>query len=402
MASLGWQSGDVPHRIGILTAGGPAPGLNGVINAVTVSARARGWTVIGLPQGYKHLMAGPEAAAKAARELREQDVAGIESQGGSILRMSRSNPGKKEEDLERTVAAVRALGLTALVTVGGDDTASAAAKVADRVGAGFRVAHVPKTIDNDLPLPGEAPTFGYETAKDVGAQLCRNLREDARTTGRWVLVTAMGRSAGHLAVGMAIGSGADVCVIPEEFPAGPIRLQQVADLVERAVVRRRAEGQDWGLAVLAEGILDRLEPSELKAVVPGLEFDDHGNPRLSEVDLGKVVRDLVAPRLAEAKAETGFITKLLGYELRCAPPTAFDIQYTRTLGAGAVEFLATGSGNAIVTVRDGRILPLRFEELRDPQTGRVRVRRVDPQGAAWQACLALQARDATVSATVTA
>jgi len=387
--SSGWSSGNPPRRIGILNGGGPAPGLNGVINAVTLAAHRRGWTVVGIPRGYSRLIKGELADCK---ELTDADVAGIETTGGSILFTSRANPTKKPEDLAKVGQSLQALGLTDLVTVGGDDTATAALRLAESSGGKLRVAHVPKTIDNDLPLPGEAPTFGYETAKQLGAQLCKNLRVDARTTGRWYLVTAMGRSAGHLSLGMAIGSGADLCIIPEEYPAGPIRLQDVADLVEAAIAKRRAEGHDWGLVVLAEGLLDRLDPAELKAAVGTLEMDEHGNPRMSEVDLGRVVRDVLAGRFKARGLDVGFITKIIGYELRCADPCAFDVQYTRTLGAGAVEFLATGQGNALIAIQDGKITPLRFEDLRDARTGKVRIRRVDPQGAYWQSGLALQSR----------
>ena len=376
-------------RIGVLNGGGPAPGLNGVINAVTLAARRRGWTVIGIPKGYSQLIKGNTAACK---ELTDADVAGIEVQGGSILFTSRANPTKRPEDMAQVVASLKALKLDALVSIGGDDTATAAMKAAAAAGGAIRVAHVPKTIDNDLPLPGEAPTFGYETAKQLGALLCKNLRVDARTTGRWYLVSAMGRSAGHLAVGMCVGSGSDLVVIPEEFPAGPIKLDAIAKLVETAIAKRKAAGHDWGLAVLAEGLLDRLDPAELKAKVGNLELDEHGNPRMSEVDLGRVVRDVVAPRLKVAGHEVGFITKIIGYELRCADPVAFDVQYTRTLGAAAVDFLATGTGDALIAIVDGKATPLRFDELKDPATGKVRIRRVDPNGAAWRAALALQAR----------
>ena len=376
-------------RIGVLNGGGPAPGLNGVINAVTVAARKRGWTVVGIPKGYSQLIKGNTAACK---ELTEADVAGIETQGGSILFTSRANPTKKPEDMAAVANAVKALRLDALVTIGGDDTATAAMKAAAAIGGDLRVAHVPKTIDNDLPLPGEAPTFGYETAKQLGAQLCKNLRVDARTTGRWYLVSAMGRSAGHLAVGMAVGSGSDLVVIPEEFPAGPIKLDAIGALVKGAITKRKAQGQDWGLAVLAEGLLDRLDPAELKAKVGNLELDEHGNPRMSEVDLGRVIRDVITPQLKQAGHDVGFITKIIGYELRCADPVAFDVQYTRTLGAAAVDFLANGKGNALMAIVDGKAVALRFDDLKDPQTGKVRIRRVDPQGAMWQAALALQAR----------
>jgi 6-phosphofructokinase 1 len=388
--SSGWQSGPTPsRRVAVLNGGGPAPGLNGVINAVTLAARARGWTVLGVPKGYSQLMKGD---VSGVRELTEADVSGIETQGGSILYTSRANPTKKQEDLSKVVESLRKLQVTDLVTIGGDDTATSAMKAAAASGGHIRVAHVPKTIDNDLPLPNEAPTFGFETAKQLGAQLCKNLRVDARTTGRWYLVTAMGRSAGHLTLSMAVGSGADLAIIPEEFPAGPIRLAAIADLCEAALVSRRVKGLDWGLVVLAEGLLDRLDPAELKASVGSLELDEHGNPRMSEVDLGRVVRDVLAARFKPRGLDVGFITKIIGYELRCADPCAFDVQYTRTLGSGAVEFLATGKGDALIALVDGKTVPLAFDGLKDPATGKVRIRRVDVQGALWRNALPLQAR----------
>lgn len=375
------------RTIGMLVGGGPAPGLNGVINAVTVAARARGWKVLGIPKGFSQLMKGD---LSSVRELSEADVAGIEGKGGSILFTSRANPTKKAEDMQAVVAALQKLGVTDLVTLGGDDTASSAVKAATAAGS-MRIVHVPKTIDNDLPLPGEAPTFGFETAKSLGTQLCKNLLVDAQTTSRWYLVTAMGRSAGHLALSMAVGSGSQLCIIPEEFPAGPIKLDAIADIVEAGIVLRKAQGDAWGLVVLAEGLLDRMDPKELATFVQ-LEYDEHNNARLSEIDLGRVVRDVLVKRFKERALDIGFITKIIGYELRCADPCAFDVQYTRTLGFGAVEFLANGQGNALISLQSGRLVPIKFEDLRDPATGKVRIRRVDAKGGVWQAALALQSR----------
>ncbi|HET6403224.1 MAG TPA: 6-phosphofructokinase [Candidatus Thermoplasmatota archaeon] len=376
------------RTLGVLVGGGPAPGLNGVINAVTLAARQRGWRVLGIPKGFSQLMKGD---VSKVRELTEADVAGIERQGGSILFTSRANPTKKPEDMQAVVQALQKLGVTDLVTIGGDDTATSATKVAAAAGGGMRAVHVPKTIDNDLPLPGSAPTFGYETAKWFGTEITKALVVDARTTARWYLVTAMGRSAGHLALGIAVGAGAQLCVIPEEFPAGRIKLDQIADLVEAAIVKRKAEGQDWGLVVLAEGLLDRMDPQDLASFVT-LEYDEHNNPRLSEIDLGRVIRDVLNKRFKPRGLDVGWITKIIGYELRCVDPIAFDVQYTRTLGFGAVDFLSEGEGNGLISLQDGKLVPLRFEDLRDPSTGKVRIRRVDPDGGIWKAALALQSR----------
>jgi hypothetical protein len=130
------------------------------------------------------------------------------------------------------------------VTIGGDDTAFSASRLAGAAGGGLRVAHVPKTIDNDLPLPGGVPTFGFETARSVGVQLVNNLMTDAITTQRWYLVVAMGRSAGHLALGIGKSAGATLTVIAEEFPRGePIRLSRLVDVLETSMLKRIAHGR---------------------------------------------------------------------------------------------------------------------------------------------------------------
>lgn len=375
-------------RIGILCGGGPAPGFNGVINSVTLAARSRGWTVIGIPYGYRDLM---KADTSRCYELAEDHVRGIETRGGGILFTNRANPKKSPETMENVAQAVTELRLDALVTVGGDDTATSAANVAEHLaksGVKLRVAHVPKTIDNDLPLPGEAPTFGFETAKQVGAQLCKNLLVDAQTTQRWYLVTAMGRSAGHLSLGMGMGSGADLTIVREEFEAeAPVKLDKIAGMVQTAIEKRRAQGQDAGLVVLAEGILEILDQDDLSSIAK-LELDEHGNPRMSEIDLGRAVRDRVQQNMNDAPA---FVTKIIGYELRCADPVAFDVQYTRNLGSAAVTFLAEGEGNGIICLDAGKARALRFEELRDGN-GRIPVRRIDLDGDVWKNALPLMAR----------
>ena len=188
--------------------------------------------------------------------------------------------------MKNAVSVLRELGLDYLVTIGGDDTASSAAALAEAVGNGLRVAHVPKTIDNDLSLPGNMPTFGYQTARHVGVNLVRNLMVDALTTGRWYLVVCMGRHAGHLTLGIGKAAGATVSVIAEEFPPGRITLDQVGDVLEGAIIKRRAMGLSHGVALVAEGIGERLDASELKDI-PGVEveYDDFGHLQLREVPL---------------------------------------------------------------------------------------------------------------------
>ena len=179
--------------LAIVCGGGPAPGINSVISSVTIEAKKSGWEVYGIYDGFSNLGKGE----KKVIPLTIDAVSRIHSDGGSILRISRFNPTKSDESLRKVVDTLIELGVTHLVTIGGDDTAYAASRVADfaknSLGLTINFVHVPKTIDNDLPLPEGIPTFGFETARSLGTQIVSNLMEDAKTTGRWYLVVAMGR-----------------------------------------------------------------------------------------------------------------------------------------------------------------------------------------------------------------
>jgi 6-phosphofructokinase 1 len=368
-------------RIAVLVGGGPAPGINGVISALTLEARNRGQQVLGIYDGFQWLMAGDTAHVK---ELDHDDVSRIHFQGGSILNTSRANPTKIPENLDRVLAALEALQVGYLVTIGGDDTMFAASQLAKRAGGKIRFCHVPKTIDNDLPLPGEIPTFGFETAREVGFGLVHNLMEDSRTTNRWYFVVVMGRSAGHLALGIAKASGATLAVIPEEFPK-TIHFQTVCDILEGAIIKRQAlwNRQD-GVAVIAEGLLEHIPAEEMQGIEgAGIRHDDYGHLRLAEMDLAFILKSQVERRFAERGAPIAIVHKTIGYEVRSAQPLAFDCEYVRTLGYGAVEFLlnpspeAASLDGALVCEENGKLRYFDFATLLDPETGKTRVRRVD-------------------------
>jgi 6-phosphofructokinase 1 len=373
---------------GILVGGGPAPGINGVIGAAAAVALRRGARVIGCLDGFKWLMEGD---AGHVRELGADDVAAIHLQGGSILHTSRANPTKKPEHLANVVKALASLGVDHLITIGGDDTAFSARRVAEEAGGRIRVAHVPKTIDNDLPLPPGIPTFGYETARELAATLVENLIEDCRTTNRWFFVVLMGRKSGSLALGAAKSAGAPVALIPEEFPPGPIRLADVVRVLEGAVVKRLARGRSDGVAVVAEGVAERLDPADLE-ILKEVPRDEHGHIRLAEVPLAKVLRNAVTESLAARGVKIATGEKDLGYELRCQKPTAFDRDYTRDLGAGAVFALLDGKYNVLITRQADRIVPVPFSEILDAKTGRTRVRDVEVASDWFRAARALQER----------
>ncbi len=358
--------------LGILVGGGPAPGINSVISAATIEAINRGFKVIGINEGFRWLMREDLAHN---RVLSIDDVSRIHLTGGSVLGTARDNPTKDEKALAKVVATLTQLGITHLVTIGGDDTALSSSRVEQTTGGKIHAAHVPKTIDNDLPLPEHVPTFGFQTARHVGAELVRNLFEDARSTRRWYVVVAMGRQAGHLALGIGKASGATVTLIAEEFSSSTVPFAAICDVVEGSIIKRRATGHHYGVAVLAEGLIEKLDPAEL-AELQDVERDDHGHIRLAEVDLGRKVKVEVQGRLLRRGLKVTLTSKKIGYELRCADPIAFDAAYCRDLGYHAVRFLAEGGSGAMVTVQDGKLVPIPFGSMRT-QEGRTRVRNVD-------------------------
>lgn len=379
----------MPHKVGILVGGGPAPGLNCAIGSATIKAINEGCEVVGILDGFKPLIAGEPSRSV---RLTVDAVSRIHTRGGSILRTSRANPTVSDDALDATVASLNELGITRLVTIGGDDTAFGARRVAERAGEGLRVAHVPKTIDNDLPLPGGRPTFGYETARQVGARLVENLMEDALTTGRWFFVVSMGRKAGHLSLGIGKAAGATLTLIPEEFPDEDLDLGHVCDLLEAAILKRLAQDRPYGVAMIAEGIGEKVDPASLECL-PGVEVehDSYGNLRLAEIPLQSILKSEVRRRFRD-RGHSITITEMdLGYELRCARPIPFDISYTRTLGYGAIRFLLeetvsdpVRAGGLVCLSDAGHLEVIPFDDLTDPETGRTRIRMVDIESESYR------------------
>jgi 6-phosphofructokinase 1 len=380
-------------KMALVVGGGPAPGINGVISAVTIEAINHGIEVIGCQDGFKWLV---RRDTEHHRRLTISEVKGVHLTGGSILGTSRTNPAKSEGDMNNVLASLQQLGVKALVTIGGDDTAYSASQVHARAGGLIRVAHVPKTIDNDLALPGSAPTFGFETARHNGVGIVRNLAADARTTSRWYLIVSMGRAAGHLALGIGKAAAATLTIIPEEFRnRHAVTLDELCDIIIGSILKRRSQNQHYGVVVLAEGLIEAIgEKGLLESMDAGqlgqygrLKRDPHGHLRLGEIEFGRMVRDRLTARLQEINIQLTLTDKDLGYELRCADPVPFDAEYTRDLGYGAVKFLRSDSAarfGAVISFVGGRMLPLPFEQMLDPGTGRMHVRVVDVEGEAYE------------------
>jgi 6-phosphofructokinase 1 len=386
-------------RLALVVGGGPAPGINGVISAVTIEAINHGLEVIGFRDGYKYAVRKPEEfhPREHTRPLTIEQVSRIHLNGGSILGTSRTNPAKNDEDMRRVLEVFRRLGVTALVSVGGDDTAFSASQVYKKAGGAIRVAHVPKTIDNDLPLPGSAPTFGFETARHHGVFIVRCLAEDAKTTGRWYLIVSMGRAAGHLALGIGKAAAATLTLIPEEFRGRPKRLtlDELCDIILGSMLKRKSQGKTYGLVVVAEGLIESIgEEGLLQVMTAGggnqyghVARDPFGHLRLGEIEFGRMIKDRVTARMPEVGLKGTMIDKDLGYELRCADPIPFDAEYTRDLGYGAVKFLRSPEANqygAVISFTGGKMTPLPFASIINPKTERMLPRLVDVTGEAYE------------------
>ncbi|MBS1810823.1 MAG: 6-phosphofructokinase [Acidobacteria bacterium] len=387
-------------RLAVLVGGGPAPGINAVISSATIEAINQDFDVVGVQDGFKHLIRGD---VSKIRPLTIDDVSRIHLKGGSILGTARDNPTKKENDMKAVIDTLRKVGVTHLVTIGGDDTALSSSYVSEKSGGQIHTVHVPKTIDNDLPLPNHIPTFGFQTARHVGVELVRNLMEDARSTKRWYIVVAMGRQAGHLALGIGKAAGATLTVIREELEQETVPFSQICDIVEGAIIKRRVMGRNYGVAVLAEGVIEKLDPQEL-ADLQDVERDEHGHIRFAEIDLARKVKVEVQSRLLERGIKLTITNKNIGYELRCCDPIPYDAAYCRDLGYSAIRFLVGGGSGAMVTVQGGKLVPMYFKDLRNPVTNKTRVRNVDIRSEGYRVAreymLRLEPKDFEYSAWV--
>ena len=365
------------EAIAILTGGGPAPGMNTVVGSVAKTFLRKGYRVIGLHEGYTGLFNPSPRTVDIDYPMAD----GIFNQGGSFLQMSRFKP--KDSDFENNfnLKFFTDNNVKLLVTVGGDDTASTANRIAKFLEAKkYPIAniHVPKTIDNDLPLPKGTPTFGYESAKDKGAVIARAVYVDARTSGNWFVLAAMGRSAGHLAFGIGEACHYPMIVIPEMFNKTPITIDKIIRLMVSSIVKRRIVGMDYGAAVISEGVFHELSEAELSSCGIHFTYDAHGHPELGKVSKACFFSMLLDQRLAELKLNVQTRPVELGYEIRGQTPVAYDLTYCSELGIGVYKLFSEGKTGCMVYVDGcGNVEPLYLKDLQDPATGKILPRMVD-------------------------
>lgn len=344
MSSSSQSHPSTRKNFGIVVSGGPAPGINSVISSSVIEANNRGYQVKGLVNGFRDIMSGEPGAVVP---LKADQVANIYNKGGSILGTSRFNPLKDVEHREKFIQALHHHEIDKLIVIGGEGSAYLSLQLS-KLYPDLAIVHVPKTIDNDLILPNKYPSFGFETALHAGTKIVETLREDARTCRRWYITTAMGRKAGFLALGIGLASGATSTLIPEEFAGTKPTARDMASILFSTMRKRIAMKKNYGVVILAEGILDCIAP-EKDDLLSSCERDELGRIRYSQLELGDVLIPILKEMLKEANLDSHMVRKNIGYELRCCEPISFDIEYTKFLGYGAVQHILGGHSGIMVT-----------------------------------------------------
>lgn len=367
----------------ILCGGGPAPGMNSVVFTIAKTFMSRGFRVIGLHGGYSGLFSKNPITEDLNFRLSDAYF----NRGGSYLQMSRFKPTAEDFEKNFNLDLFKDNNIKLLVTVGGDDTASTANRIAKFLEAKsypIRNIHVPKTIDNDLPLPGNAPTFGFNSARDEGAHLARTVYEDARTTGSWMLVSAMGRSAGHLALGIGESIHAPMTIIPEMFDRTKISLDKIVKLTISAIIKRKVLGIPYGAVIIAEGVFHDLDPEELKSTGVNMTYDEHGHPELGKISKAVLFNDILEKELPKIGLKVKMRPVEIGYDVRCQDPVAYDLGYCSELAMGVYDLYEKGETGCMVYIdNNGDSHPLYLKDLQNAE-GKIPPRRVNIQGGTAQ------------------
>jgi 6-phosphofructokinase 1 len=359
------------ESIVILAGGGPAPGINTVISSVTKVFLKYGYRVIGVHEGYKGLVSNDRKTRDFDFELADR----IFMRGGSMLKMSRYKP----KDTEFSTDFFVENNVKLLVTIGGDDTASTANRITKYLtehNVNIQNIHVPKTIDNDLPLPKGNATFGFHSAKDEGVIIGSTVYEDARTSENWFILSAMGREAGHLAWGIGSACHYPMIIIPEMFNKTHISFGRIVNLVISSIIKRKIMGINYGVAVISEGVFHFMSDEQVQETGINFTYDDHGHPELGNVSKAHIFNMLVQAKLKEIGLDVKSRPVELGYEIRCCRPIGYDLTLCTLLGLGVKKLFDQGASGCMVTVDPhGDVSPLFLKDVTD-EKGKVKPRMV--------------------------
>ncbi len=364
----------------ILTGGGPAPGMNTVVGTITKTFLSKGYRVLGLHGGYEGLFR--KTAKYEVLDFKLADS--IFNRGGSYLMMSRYKPTEEDYKSHFNIELFQKNNIKLLVTVGGDDTASTANRIAKfLISRNFPIhnIHVPKTIDNDLPLPVNTPTFGFNSAKAEGTRIATTVYEDARTSGNWFFISVMGRSAGHLALHIGASCHFPMIIIPEMFNKTKITVDKIIKLAISSIVKRKILGISYGGIIVSEGVFHALDDEELKATGVRFTFDEHGHPELGKISKAQLFNDIMEIKFKELGMKVKTRPIEIGYDIRCQSPIAYDLLYCSQLGFGVYDLFVKGETGCMVYVDTlGRVKPIYLKDLQDPDTGKIPPRKVDIEG----------------------
>ncbi|MBN2087408.1 6-phosphofructokinase [Candidatus Peregrinibacteria bacterium] len=366
--------------VAILCSGGPAPGINSVISSIAKSFLKEGWRVIGFNEGTKTIFTNHPKTVEF--DFAYADY--IYNRGGSVLRMSRYKPKDSEFNTDFFVKN----NVKLLVTIGGDDTASTANRITKFLNeqkVDIKNIHVPKTIDNDLPLPDRLPTFGYQTAKNEGTSIAQTVYEDARSSGNWFVVSVMGREAGHLAFGIGTACHYPMVIIPEMFRGKKITFDKIINMMISSILIRKTIGVHHGAIIISEGVFHFMEEEEIINCGINFTFDEHGHPELGTVSKAHIFSVLLQTKIKELGLDVKTRPVELGYEIRSCAPTAFDMNYCTMLGMGVKKLFDEGhTGCIVISKANGEFSPLYLKDIADPETGKVRTRLVDVDAQDYQ------------------
>ncbi len=365
------------ESIVILAGGGPAPGINTVVGTIAKTFLSKGYRVIGLQGGYKGIFSEDPDYTELDFFLADS----IFNRGGSYLMMSRFKPTNEDMEKRFNVKFFRENNVKLLVTIGGDDTASTANRITkhlEKHNIAIQNIHVPKTIDNDLPLPNNQATFGYQSAKSEGTRIATIVYEDARTSGTWFLVSAMGRSAGHLTIGIGASCHYPMIIIPEMFNKTEVTVDKIIRLAISAIVKRKILGISYGGVIISEGVFHNLSDEDLRATGVSFSYDEHGHPELGKVSKATVFNTVLESRLKSLGLKVKTRPIEIGYDVRCHTPVSFDITYCSQLAFGVWKLFKEGETGCMVYINElGIAAPLYLKDLQDPETGKIPPRLVD-------------------------
>jgi 6-phosphofructokinase 1 len=326
-------------KIGVLTGGGDAPGLNAVIRAVVRKGLQNGHELIGIREGWRGLLENKYEL------LDRNSVSGILHRGGTILATSRTNVYKEKDGEARVIKNMADNGIDALVAIGGEDTLGVASKLAK---AGVKVVGVPKTIDNDLSATDF--TFGFDTAVNIATEAIDRLHTTAESHNRVIVVEVMGRHAGWIAAYAGMAGGADIILVPEK----PFRIEEVCEIIKK----RHEGGKSFSIVVASEGaklMTDDESDKDGSFILSSMKTDAFGHVKLGGI--GNVLAE-------EIEKRTGFETRatILGHIQRGGSPTAFDRVLGTRFGVFAAELVEQGKWGYMAALKGTEIVAVRLEE----------------------------------------